>query len=266
MPPQGNLPKQLRILFDEDQPTEHREAAAHYVQGHDAREVLDALLGIVKGRWERENDTSYLAFRRLVGNACCRHWRSRAKEASPVFRNYPEIGTEVEAAMGSRRFRRGQLAMGPHPIGTSLFEFHYEYPVYSPQRDFVRGHPKDEVFVLEPDGARVPIFDWCRQRHVTVICSRCGEDITYQVNIYGCKAITQNPAHALHFPWRLGAIKEEIEKITRELQHTAPNEAQANLKAARERLDTLLEEQKRIEAEQERWREARKGARAQERR
>lgn len=254
MPPQGNLPEQLRILLDHGQPMKHREAAAQYIKEDGDRKTLDAMMQIVKGPWERENDTSYLAFRRLVANACYFLWTLKVKEGPPVFSYFPAIDAEVEAAIGPGRVRRGRLTTAR--VGTSLFEFHYEYPVWSPQRDFVKGHPKNEILVLEPDGSRISIFDWCRQRHAIVICNRCGEDITYQVSEFGCKAITQNPAHPLYFPARLGAIKQEIEKLARKLEQIAPTEAQADLRAAREKLDALREEQKRIEAEKERRGEA----------
>jgi hypothetical protein len=256
MPAQGTLPEQIRILLDHDQPMEHRKVAALYVQQHGDRKSLDALIQIVKGPWEKENDTPYLTFRRLVANTCYFLWTLKVKEGPPVFSCFPKIDTEVEVAIGPGRVRRGQLTTAR--VGTSLFEFHYEYPVWSPQQDFVKGHPKNEILVLVPDGGRIPIFDWCRQRHVTVICNRCGEDITYEVNQFGCKAITQNPAHPLFFPMRLGAIKQEIsrlEKDIHDLEQISPDEGQAKLLAARERLEALLEEEKRIEVEWERLRE-----------
>jgi len=57
---------------------------------------------------------------------------------------------------------------------------------------------------------------------------------------------------------RLGAIKQEISRLVKDihdLEQSSPEEGQAKLLAARERLEALQEEEKRIHVEWERLRE-----------
>jgi hypothetical protein len=51
--------------------------------------------------------------------------------------------------------------------GTSLYNFHFEFPVSG------FGVRKDEIFVVEDD-CRTPILDWLKLRSTRVICTRCG--------------------------------------------------------------------------------------------
>ena len=60
---------------------------------------------------------------------------------------------------------------------SSIFEFHHEYPIEG------FGTQKDLISVIEEDGTRTPLFDWCRQHEVYSYCGRCGLDITYELSM-----------------------------------------------------------------------------------
>ena len=51
------------------------------------------------------------------------------------------------------------------------------------------GVRKDLIVVVGSDGSKTPLFDWCRERQVTVVCNRCGQDITYEVDLKWCKRV-----------------------------------------------------------------------------
>jgi hypothetical protein len=88
---------------------------------------------------------------------------------------YPPLtDVEVLPEKEGEELRRGALRSG---YGTSMYEFHYEYPVEG------GGARKDRILVVLPDGRRQPIFDYCRERRIVVYCNRCGGDITYEVSI-----------------------------------------------------------------------------------
>jgi hypothetical protein len=69
--------------------------------------------------------------------------------------------------------RRGALRC---TYGTSLYEFHLEYPIDG------FGVRKDLISVIADDGARWPIFDWCKTHGIIVFCNRCWLDITCEVS------------------------------------------------------------------------------------
>lgn len=171
-----SVAESLTILLDHDQAMERREQAARIIQDHGDVETLEALLKVLQGPWEREGDASYLKFRQMVAQAAYVLRNIRDQEGPPVFSYFPDVDTAVEAR--TDKVRRGRLRCG---YGTSLYEFHWEYPIEG------FGVRKDLIVVVEENGARTPIFDWCRKRRTIVLCNRCGEDITYQVNLLGCR-------------------------------------------------------------------------------
>jgi len=105
-----------------------------------------------------------------------------APDDRTVYQYYPELD-DVEAPHPEEEGKtiRGPLKCG---YGTSLYEFHYEYPIEG------AGVRKDLITVVEPDGTRTTIFDWCRENNVVVYCNRCGQEITYEVSL-DCPARTR---------------------------------------------------------------------------
>ena len=83
---------------------------------------------------------------------------------------YPEIKHEVRGTSIKGEVVQGHLGC---TYGTSLYEFHYEYPIEG------AGCAKDSIIVLIPGSEPVPIFDYCREDGLVVVCNRCGEEITY---------------------------------------------------------------------------------------
>lgn len=174
------LPESLSILLDHAQQMERREEAARLVREEGDRQGLALLLGVMAGSWEREGDSDYLRFRRLLALTCERLWR-RLREGSAVFMDWPQVNNQVsDQPAGTPVGRLGSEA------GTSLYEFHWEYPVIRPD-GVTKGVRKDLLWVIEASGTRTPMLDWCKANDVIVFCSRCGAVITSQVNMFGCR-------------------------------------------------------------------------------
>ena len=61
--------------------------------------------------------------------------------------------------------------------GSSLYEFHREYPIEG------FGIRKDLISVITEENEKIPIMDWCKQNEIIVYCNRCGLDITFEVSM-----------------------------------------------------------------------------------
>lgn len=125
---------------------------------------------------KREEDHAYLSWRKSLAESALELSR-RLKDGPPVFHYMPRLDLPVEVKRGASH-SRGRLGGG---YGTSLYESHYEYPVDG------TGLQKDLIFVVEGSETRTPIFEWCRNSGAVVVCTRCGDDITYQINRFGCR-------------------------------------------------------------------------------
>jgi hypothetical protein len=172
------LDEAFAVLLDHAQSMLARRSAAAFIRHHGDPCSLDELRALIRGPWQREDDPSYLDFRREAAETAVSLW-NRLQGGPPVSAYYPSIQAEVEG-LGKTpgQLHRGRIACG---FGTSMYEFHHEYPIEG------TGVRKDTIVVLEADGSRTPVFEWCRRRDVLVVCTRCGEDITYQVNVFGCR-------------------------------------------------------------------------------
>jgi hypothetical protein len=121
----------------------------------------------------REGDMAFLRQRVRAGWACSMMSRD-LPDGPKVYKYYPRLA-DVE---GPSRKKKGEINRGrlTHRY-SSIFEFHREYPIEG------FGTQKDLISVIEEDGTRTPLFDWCRQHEVYSYCGRCGLDITYEVSM-----------------------------------------------------------------------------------
>jgi hypothetical protein len=104
----------------------------------------------------------------------CRNISRKLQGRQKFFRYFPQ----VKRAEGfddrvMNRLITGEIKPG---YGTSLYEFHREYPIEG------IGIRKDLISVIIDNDQKIPIMEWCRQNDVVVFCNRCGLDITYEVS------------------------------------------------------------------------------------
>jgi len=174
--------RQLAIFNDEEASLEDRVEAAHQIAAWGRFSELElSELAILYERllafWQslgspRDGDQAFLRQRARAGRACSLV-SFRLPEGPKVYKYYPHLG-DVE---GPNRSQKGKIARGrlSHTY-TSIYEFHFENPIEG------FGAQKDLISVVEEDGTRTQLFDWCRQHEVFVFCGRCGLDITYEVS------------------------------------------------------------------------------------
>lgn len=85
---------------------------------------------------------------------------------------------------GPRSLTEGGLVRGEFKMcKSSVYDLHWEYPIEGV------GFRKDLISVVESDGTRSPLLDWCSDQKVFVFCGRCGQDITFEVS-RGCPWIS----------------------------------------------------------------------------
>jgi hypothetical protein len=172
----------LAIFDDEEASLEDRANAARQIAtwGRWSELPLSDLATLYERMFEfwhnlgspRQGDQTFLRQRVRVGWAC-QALSLRLRDGPKLYKYYPRL-MDVE---GPNRFKRGETTRGrlTHYIA-SIFEFHFEYPIEG------FGIQKDLISVVEEDGTRTQLFDWCRQHEVFVFCGRCGLNITYEVS------------------------------------------------------------------------------------
>ena len=172
----------LAVFDDEEASLEDRVEAAYQIatwgRGMDlAQTDLATLYERLFDFWQnlgspRQGDQAFLRQRVRVGRACS-VVSMRLKDGPKVYKYYPRLG-DVE---GPNRSKKGEIIRGRFThMYTSIFEFHFENPIEG------FGTQKDLISVVEEDGTRTPLFDWCRQHEVYAYCGLCGLDITYEVS------------------------------------------------------------------------------------
>lgn len=116
------------------------------------------------------NDQTLVPVRKKLATSCT-ELSLRLPGERKFFSCFPRLSGVEGPHHG--RLLRGALKC---TYGTSLYEFHWEYPIEG------FGVRKNLITAIADDGARVPLLDWCRENDVIVFCSRCGLDITYEVS------------------------------------------------------------------------------------
>ena len=104
----------------------------------------------------------------------CQLLSMRMPGGQKLFAYYPKLklaeGTDERYP---ERILQGTTKTG---YGTSLYEFHREYPIEG------IGIRKDNISVITADNQKIPLLEWCKQNEIVVYCNRCGLDITYEVS------------------------------------------------------------------------------------
>jgi len=119
------------------------------------------------------NNEKLFAIRKELASTC---WRLSLllPGGRKFFKYFPKVNkAEGFEERVSHKLKKGQLKSG---YGTSLYEFHWEYPIEG------FGIRKDLITVITKDNERIPMLDWCKQNDIIVYCNRCGLDITYEVS------------------------------------------------------------------------------------
>ncbi|MFO8071214.1 MAG: vWA domain-containing protein [Polyangia bacterium] len=125
---------------------------------------------------EGEDEQRVAAFRALAASALA-HLKMLATTSGEQYLHFPRIPHPLEGPSSSDgEIVRGFLGTS---YGTSMYDFHQEYPIRDEEHGAV-GCRKADIAVLLPDGERQPLFEYCRDHNVVVVCPHCGQVITYE--------------------------------------------------------------------------------------
>lgn len=133
------------------------------------------------------------------------HRKLRSLAASWLTQHHPQsFSWYYPRVAGVVVFDDGETVQGPLEVsyGTSLYDFHYEYPVSG------TGYPKSWIRVGTADGP--PVVEWCKEHDVTILCSRCHRDITEMTEPFVCRDVSTPGERLL---CALGARAAELEVI-----------------------------------------------------
>ena len=119
------------------------------------------------------DDKSLIETRTKLATVCYR-LSLQLREDQKFFKYFPRVKrAEGFESRILNKLMTGEIKPG---YGTSLYEFHLEYPIEG------AGVRKDLIFVITDEDEKIPMLDWCKQNDITVFCNRCGLDITYEVS------------------------------------------------------------------------------------
>ncbi len=173
------------ILRSQDMPFEERFSAAKEIGEEALRRRIEPVdipmfyplavdlwrsLGLSKADCD---DRRLFEIRKKLANVC---WRLSIQlpEGQKFFKYFPRVKrAEGKEERVYKKMMQGALKPG---YGTSLYEFHLEYPIEG------FGIRKDLISVITDENEKIPIMDWCKQNDIIVFCNRCGLDITYTVS------------------------------------------------------------------------------------
>jgi hypothetical protein len=119
------------------------------------------------------HDERLFNIRKVLANVCQR-LSFQSPEGQKFFKYFPRVRrAEGFEDRVYNKMLQGALKPG---YGTSLYEFHREYPIEG------CGIRKDLISVITDENEKIPMMDWCKQNDIIVYCNRCGLDITYTVS------------------------------------------------------------------------------------
>ena len=119
------------------------------------------------------DDRRLFGIRKQLANVC---WRLSIQlpEGQKFFKYFPRVKrAEGFEDRVHNKVIQGALKPG---YGTSLYEFHWEYPIEG------CGIRKDLISVITDANEKIPMMEWCEQNEIIVYCNRCGLDITNEVS------------------------------------------------------------------------------------
>lgn len=119
------------------------------------------------------NDSSLFMTRSRIARLCLLLSRRMPCEKK-FFQYYPQV--KLAEAIDDRHPEKTILGETRTGYGSSLYEFHWEYPIKG------IGIRKDQIFVITDDQQKIPMLEWCKQKEIIVFCNRCGLEITYEVS------------------------------------------------------------------------------------
>jgi hypothetical protein len=175
----------LAILEGEDIPCETRyrasctiaqEARAGKIEKFEVPRFYEALVRFWKSfgsrTVDRYEEALFPARKELA--RCCLTLSVFLPGERRFFKYYPRLfNVEGPHSLKKNETLRGALKCG---YGTSLYEFHWEYPIEG------FGVRKDLIEVIMIDNVRKPLLDWCEENDIIVFCNRCGLEITHEVS------------------------------------------------------------------------------------
>jgi len=179
----------ISILENEELPRRERLEAAQELATWGwltdlPTEVYSDLFERLFGFWQslsiQWGNSRTFFFDRASAARACFVLTSGTTEGPTVCWDHPDH-SDVE---GPRPQMDGGLVRGEFKTSESSdYEYHLEYPIEGV------GVRKDLISVVESDGTRSPLLDWCSDEKVFVFCGRCGKDITFEVS-RGCPWIS----------------------------------------------------------------------------
>lgn len=181
-------PEQFELFYllkSQDMPFEERFSAAQGIGNEvlyrriEPRDILvyypvaiDFWRSLGLSKTDRD-DAKLFHVRNRLANVC---WRLSLQlpGGQKFYKYYPRV-KRAEGFEGRvyNKVIQGALKTG---YGSSLYEFHLEYPIEG------SGIKKDLISVITEENEKLPIMDWCKQNDIIVYCNRCGLDITYEVS------------------------------------------------------------------------------------
>lgn len=153
----------------------HSEIGLNKIEESDIQLFYNAIVDFWRSlglrKIDRENEKLY-SLRKRIANVCI-SISMRLPLGRKFFRYYPKVLKAEGFDSRTNRMKTGALKTG---YGTSLYEFHYEYPIEG------IGIKKDLIKVITSENDRIPMLEWCKQNDIIVFCGRCGLEITQEVS------------------------------------------------------------------------------------
>ena len=153
----------------------HSEIGLKKIEESDIQLFYDAIVDFWRSlglrKIDRENEQLF-SLRRKIANVCI-SISIRMPQRRNIFRYYPKVLKAEGFDSRTNAMRTGTLKTG---YGTSLYEFHYEYPIEG------FGIKKDLIKVITSENKIIPMLEWCKENDIIVFCNRCGLEITQEVN------------------------------------------------------------------------------------
>jgi len=119
------------------------------------------------------NDERLFDIRKNIASICLM-LSLQLPEGQIFFKYFPRINRAE--GFEDRYLKKIMVGAIKPGYGTSLYEFHLEYPIEG------AGIRKNLICVITKENERIPMLEWCRQNDIIVFCNRCGLDITYEVS------------------------------------------------------------------------------------